>query len=78
MARAIRPVHSMFDGDTVFALATCAGPPPDPLAFNSLLAVAADTFSRAVAHGMLAATGVAGFHAYGELLPSAVRDWRGR
>ena len=78
MARAIRPVHSMFDGDTVFALATCVGAAPGPLAFNALLSVAADTFSRAVAHAMLAATGVAGLRAYSEVLPSAVREWRGR
>ena len=30
MARAIRPVHTMFDGDTLFALATGARPAPGP------------------------------------------------
>jgi L-aminopeptidase/D-esterase-like protein len=72
MARAIRPVHTMFDGDTIFALATCAGPAPDPMVLHGLLAAAADTFSRAVAHAMLAATGAAGFLAYGEAFPSAL------
>jgi putative pantetheine hydrolase len=58
MARAIRPVHSMFDGDTVFGLATGDRPPPDPLAFHAVLASCADVFARAVAHGVLAATTV--------------------
>lgn len=56
MARAIRPAHTMFDGDTVFGLAT--GAPSSilgPEALNPYLAGAADCFSRAVAHAMLAA-----------------------
>jgi len=77
MARAIRPVHSMFDGDTVFALATCAGAAPEPRAFNGVLAAGADAFSRAVAHGMLAATGSGGFRSYRDVFPSAVREWKG-
>jgi putative pantetheine hydrolase len=68
LARAIRPVHSMFDGDTVFALATCAAPAPDPAAFNAVLAAGADTLTRAVVHGMLAATGPRSYRA---LFPSA-------
>jgi L-aminopeptidase/D-esterase-like protein len=75
MARAVRPVHSMFDGDTVFALATGAEGGTGPLAFNALLAATADTFTRAVAHAMLAATGVAGIRGYADLFPTAVRDW---
>jgi len=73
LARAIRPVHTMFDGDTIFALATGAGAAADPLAFHSILTTAADTFSRAVAHGMLAADGTG---SYGATFPSAVREWR--
>nr|WP_205861457.1 P1 family peptidase [Planosporangium flavigriseum] len=76
MARAIRPVHSMFDGDTVFALATGAGAAPDPVVFNAVLAAAADAFSRAVVHAMLAATSAGGFRAYADIYPSAVRGWR--
>jgi L-aminopeptidase/D-esterase-like protein len=76
MARAIRPVHSMFDGDTVFALATGAGPGLDAVQFNAVLAAAADAFSRAVVHGMLAATSVAGFRSYADIYPSAVTEWR--
>ena len=32
--------------------------------FNALLTVAADTFSRAIVHGMLAATGAGDFRGY--------------
>ena len=40
MARAINPVHTMFDGDTVFTLATCDRDAPDPVAFHALLEAA--------------------------------------
>jgi putative pantetheine hydrolase len=56
LARAIDPVHTMFDGDTVFALATCEHEAPDPAAFHRLLAAAGDVLTRAVVHGVLAAT----------------------
>jgi putative pantetheine hydrolase len=58
LARAIRPVHTMFDGDTMFTLATGARPAPDPFRFHALLDVAGDCVTRAVAHAMLAATTV--------------------
>jgi putative pantetheine hydrolase len=58
MARAIRPVHSMLDGDTVFAVSTERGPAPDQLAFHDLLTAAADCVTRAVVHAVLAATSV--------------------
>ncbi|WP_213011537.1 P1 family peptidase [Paractinoplanes toevensis] len=66
LARAIRPAHSMFDGDTIFALATGNGLPLAVEDFNTLLTVAADTFSRAIVHGLLAATGAGGLRAYRE------------
>lgn len=76
MARAIRPCHSMRDGDTVFGLATGRGAYPDDELFFSILSAAADCFARAVANGMLAATSVttpAGtWPSYLDLLPSAV------
>ena len=37
MARALNPVHTMLDGDTVFALATGTQPAPDLPGFQSLL-----------------------------------------
>jgi L-aminopeptidase/D-esterase-like protein len=58
LARAIRPVHTMFDGDTVFTLATGARPVPDPFQFHALLDAAGDCMTRAVAHAMLAAVTV--------------------
>jgi putative pantetheine hydrolase len=56
LARAIDPVHTMFDGDTVFVLATCEREAPDVMAFHQLLAAAGDVLTRAVVHGVLAAT----------------------
>jgi L-aminopeptidase/D-esterase-like protein len=57
LARAIRPVHTPFDGDVVFALATGARALPDPTAFSltRLGAAAADCLARAVARGVHAA-----------------------
>ncbi len=61
LARAIRPVHTMFDGDTLFTLATGergeAGR-PEPMAFHTLLDAAGDVVTRAVGHAMLAAESV--------------------
>jgi L-aminopeptidase/D-esterase-like protein len=59
MARAIRPVHTMLDGDTMFALSTERAPAPDQLAFHDLLTAAADCVTRAIVHAMLTATSVA-------------------
>ncbi len=54
LARAIRPVHTPFDGDVVFALATGRRPLPEPTAFSltRLGALAADCLARAVARGV--------------------------
>ncbi|SDI42911.1 P1 family peptidase [Nonomuraea jiangxiensis] len=71
LARAIRPAHTMTDGDTIFALATCARPVPGHDALQDTLAAAADVFSRAVAHAVLAATGREDAPAYLDVFPSA-------
>ena len=59
LARAIRPVHSPFDGDTVFALSTgrrdAAGPRRD-FTVARIGSAAADCLARAVARGVFAAT----------------------
>ncbi|HZW45870.1 MAG TPA: P1 family peptidase, partial [Dermatophilaceae bacterium] len=72
---AIRPVHTMFDGDTVFTLATGDGKSPDPLAFHALLDAAGDCFTRAIGRAMLAAESVetpAGrWRSYRDAFPSA-------
>src|SRR5699024_2124017 len=52
MARAVRPLHSMLDGDTVFCLSSRRRPLPDDpyeqlFAFNDVLAAAADAFTDA-------------------------------
>ncbi|MGC8472972.1 MAG: P1 family peptidase [Candidatus Dormibacteria bacterium] len=57
MARAIRPCHTMYDGDTVFGLSTADSKgATSPADLNELLTAAADCFTRAVGLAMLAAT----------------------
>ncbi|MBA8795602.1 L-aminopeptidase/D-esterase-like protein [Friedmanniella endophytica] len=73
MARAVAPVHTLSDGDTVFALGSGrVAPPADPYAalgaFNALLGAAADVFTEACLVALLAATGRAGMPAYRELV----------
>ncbi|MBB0245929.1 peptidase S58 family protein [Streptomyces alkaliphilus] len=63
LARAIRPVHLLSDGDTVFGLATGACPLPKDGAArlaetNAVLAAGADVLCRAVVRGVLAAESV--------------------
>jgi L-aminopeptidase/D-esterase-like protein len=77
MARAIRPVHSMFDGDTVFCLASSRRSLAEDqiqslLAFNALLATAADVFADACLDGILSATGRGSWKSYTELATSVV------
>ncbi len=72
LARAVRPAHTLYDGDTVFALATGGSPgPAAPDALAGLCAAAADVFERAVVAGVLHATSVAGVTAHRERYPSA-------
>ncbi|TLF64956.1 peptidase S58 family protein, partial [Nonomuraea sp. KC401] len=73
LARAIRPAHTMTDGDTIFALATRVRPAPGHDLLQDALAAVADVFSRAVAHAVLTATGREGAPAYLDVFPSALR-----
>jgi L-aminopeptidase/D-esterase-like protein len=78
MARAIAPIHSMMDGDTVFALASGRRPVPDDPrealgAFNRLLAAAADAFTDACLDALLAAEGRGPWPAYRDIVRSAHR-----
>ncbi|MET9426760.1 MULTISPECIES: P1 family peptidase [unclassified Streptomyces] len=77
IARAVRPVHLLNDGDTVFALATGARPlteparAADPLALNEVLAAGASVVTRAIVRAVEAAGSVSGpggdFPSYREL-----------
>lgn len=76
LARAIRPCHTMFDGDTIFCLATGAKPLAEisgPFDVSGAAAVsqvgqaAADCISRAVMRGLLAAEPLAGLMALSQL-----------
>ncbi|MFF9770737.1 P1 family peptidase [Streptomyces sp. NPDC014636] len=61
IARAVRPVHLLHDGDTVFALATGARPlDAHPLALNDILAAGADLVTRAIVRAVRAAESVDG------------------
>ncbi len=62
IARAVRPVHLLNDGDTVFALATGARPlaSESPLALNEVLAAGADLVTRAIVRAVRAAESVDG------------------
>ncbi len=84
MARAIRPVHSMFDGDSVFTLATGIHelPGSDVVGFrdersraaalNRILDAAAQCFAAACTQALLSATFVGGAPAYRDLCPQAI------
>jgi len=58
LARALRPVHALYDGDVVFALSTGQIPLPEPWAFSLTLLGerAANCLARAVARGVYEAT----------------------
>ncbi len=75
LARAIRPVHSMYDGDTVFTLATGERDEPDQFALHALLTAAADCMTRAVVDGVLTADSVrtpgGTWRGYRDAFPSA-------
>ncbi|MEW2612061.1 P1 family peptidase [Streptomyces sp. NPDC047880] len=75
IARAVRPVHLLNDGDTVFTLATGdrALDAANPLALNEILAAGADVVTRAIVRAVRAAEPVDGpggaWPSYGELYP---------
>ncbi|MGH3094602.1 MAG: P1 family peptidase [Streptosporangiales bacterium] len=67
LARAIRPAHTMADGDTVFALASGSVQLDDLAAYDHLLAVGADCVTHAIRDAVLSAAPVSGFASYREL-----------
>ena len=76
LARAIRPAHTMFDGDTIFCLATGKKELPETPGFftaphaqvlNELGDAAANCVTRAIIHGVLNASSLKGMVAFNEL-----------
>jgi L-aminopeptidase/D-esterase-like protein len=64
-ARAISPVHTPADGDTIFALAT--GTRPGEANLSLIGALAAEVMADAIVRAATQATGVAGFPALRDL-----------
>jgi L-aminopeptidase/D-esterase-like protein len=71
LARAIRPAHTPFDGDTVFALSTGSGDTVDPMLLALLGMAAADCLSRAVMRAIVAAESLGGYPSWREKWVSA-------
>jgi L-aminopeptidase/D-esterase-like protein len=65
LARAIRPAHTMFDGDTLFALATGSGAPPAPDELTRMGVLAVDAVERATLNAVRHATPLGGLPAAG-------------
>ena len=79
LARAIRPAHTMFDGDTIFCLATGRRRLPETAGFftaphapsiNEIGHAAADGTARAIMHAVLSATTLNGLTAFRDLPPA--------
>jgi L-aminopeptidase/D-esterase-like protein len=65
LARTIRPVHTSFDGDTIFAAATGTGGISGDA--GMLGAIAAEVMAQAVNRAVLSATGIPGYPAHRDL-----------
>jgi L-aminopeptidase/D-esterase-like protein len=57
MARALNPVHTMFDGDVIFGVSTAAAAVPDLLGFHQITVAGADVVTRAIVRALLGAQG---------------------
>jgi len=70
-ARALRPVHTPFDGDLVYALSTGRRTlsAPRPLRVMELGSLAADTLARAIARGVYEAETLGPFRSYRDMFP---------
>lgn len=75
LARALRPSHTPFDGDTLFVLSTRATRLPEPrqTALARLGAIAADVVARAVARGVFAAEPLGELPSYRRKYGAALR-----
>lgn len=76
LARAVNPVHTLFDGDTIFGVGTGARPAPEPAEQLLLLQAAAECVTRAIAHAVVAArsttTAAGSWSSYRDTFPSGV------
>ncbi len=76
LARAVNPVHTMFDGDLFFGVSTGDREAPDPGRFFAMLTAAADVVTRAMGRSILAAHSVrtegGSWPSYLEMAPSAL------
>jgi L-aminopeptidase/D-esterase-like protein len=70
-ARALRPIHTPFDGDVVFAVATGKRPLGEPRArqIMRLGHIAADTLARAIARGVYEAETLGAMKSYRDMFP---------
>jgi L-aminopeptidase/D-esterase-like protein len=70
-SRALRPVHTPFDGDIVFAVTTGRRPvgEPRPHALMQLGSIASDCLSRAIARGIFEARSIGTMTSYREFFP---------
>lgn len=68
-ARALRPVHTLFDGDVVFALTTDSVPMTGDrlLELTRIGSIAGDCVARAIARAVYAADSIAGVRSYREI-----------
>lgn len=83
LARAIRPAHTLVDGDTIFGLSTDRHPLPGDdvveirstgsrvVRLNRVFAAAADVFERACTDAVVTATSIGSSPAYRDLCPGA-------
>jgi len=67
IARAIRPAHTPFDGDTVFALSTGTGAVTAAVDLLKLGNAAADYLARAIMRAVLAAEPLGGIPSWRQL-----------
>ncbi len=76
LARAVNPVHTMFDGDLFFGVSTGTGPDLDAMGLFNLLAGTADVVTRAMGRAVLAAESVStpggSWPSYRDVAPSAL------
>lgn len=67
LARTINPAHTMFDGDTIFAIATGKSAATAPANVTLIGALAAEAMAQAVIRAIKAARGIAGLPSAAEL-----------